>query len=169
MGGTVNPEIVYGFGANARYKNFDFNIFFQGNGRTYRFIGGVAGNFLPGASQGTIGNILTNYNDRWTPENPTQDAFYPRLSYGPNTNNSQNSTWWYRNMSMLRMKDVEIGYTFPQAWVNKAGLSNIRLYVKGSNLLTFSGFDLSDPELDTQTGAKYPIMKSISVGFDINF
>ena len=169
MGGTVNPEIVYGFGANARYKNFDFNIFFQGNGRTYRFIGGVAGNFLPGASQGTIGNILTNYNDRWTPENPTQDAFYPRLSYGPNTNNRQNSTWWYRNMSMLRMKDVEIGYTFPQAWVNKAGLSNIRLYVKGSNLLTFSGFDLWDPELDTQTGAKYPIMKSISVGFDINF
>lgn len=169
MGGTVNPEIVYGFGANARYKNFDLNIFFQGNGRTYRFVGGVAGNFLPGSSQGVMGNILTNYNDRWTPEDPNQNVFYPRLSYGPNTNNSQNSTWWYHNMSMLRMKDVEIGYNIPKTWVNRAGLSNIRIYVKGSNLLTFSKFDLWDPELDTQTGAKYPIMKSVSVGFDVNF
>ena len=52
MGGTVNPEIVYGFGANARYKNFDFNIFFQGNGRTYRFIGGVAWKFPTGSFTG---------------------------------------------------------------------------------------------------------------------
>lgn len=93
MGGTVNPEIVYGFGATARYKQVDFNVFFQGNGKTHRFIGGVASNFLPGSSQGAMGNVLTNYNDRWTPENPSEDVFYPRLSYGANTNNSQNSTW----------------------------------------------------------------------------
>lgn len=169
MGGTVNPEIVYGFGATARYKNIDFNIFFQGNGQTYRFIGGVVSNFLPGASQGSMGNILTNYNDRWTQENPKQDAFYPRLSYGTNANNSQNSTWWLRNMSMLRMKDIEIGYTFPKHWINSVGLANIRLYAKGSNLFTFSSFDLWDPELDTANGAKYPIMKSFSFGLDINF
>lgn len=169
MGGTVNPEIVYGFGATARYKNVDFNVFFQGNGRTYRFVGGVASNFLPGSSQGSIGNILTNYNDRWTEENPTQDAFYPRLSYGANTNNSQNSTWWLRNMSMLRMKDIEIGYTLPKRWINSIGLANIRVYAKGSNLLTFSAFDLWDPELDTANGAKYPIMKSFSFGLDVNF
>ena len=154
MGGTVNPEIVYGFGATARYKQVDFNVFFQGNGKTHRFIGGVASNFLPGSSQGAMGNVLTNYNDRWTPENPSEDVFYPRLSYGANTNNSQNSTWWLRNMSMLRMKDIEVGYT---------------LYAKGSNLLTFSAFDLWDPELDTQNGAKYPIMKSVSFGIDVNF
>ncbi len=169
MGGTVNPEIVYGFGATARYKQVDFNVFFQGNGKTYRFIGGVASNFLPGASQGTMGNILTNYNDRWTSENPNEDAFYPRLSYGVNTNNSQNSTWWLRNMSMLRMKDIEVGYTFPKRWMGKIGLENIRLYAKGSNLLTFSAFDLWDPELDTQNGAKYPIMKSVSFGINVNF
>ena len=98
MGGTVNPEIVYGFGATARYKQVDFNVFFQGNGKTHRFIGGVASNFLPGSSQGAMGNVLTNYNDRWTPENPSEDVFYPRLSYGANTNNSQNSTWWLRNI-----------------------------------------------------------------------
>lgn len=169
MGGTYNPEIIYGFGATARYKNVDFNIFFQGNGRTYKFIGGSATNFLPGSSQGTIGNIFTNYTDRWTKENPSQDVFYPRLSYGLNTNNNQVSTWWLRNMSMLRMKDVEVGYTFPKQWANHLGLANIRLYAKGSNLLTFSGFDLWDPELDTDNGSKYPLMKSYSVGLDVNF
>ena len=169
MGGTVNPEIVYGFGATARYKQVDFNVFFQGNGKTYRFIGGVASNFLPGSSQGAMGNIMTNYNDRWTAENPSEDVFYPRLSYGANTNNSQNSTWWLRNMSMLRMKDIEVGYTLPKRWMSRIGLENIRLYAKGSNLLTFSAFDLWDPELDTQNGAKYPIMKSVSFGIDVNF
>lgn len=169
LGGTVNPEIVYGFGATARYKNVDFNIFFQGNGRTYRFIGGVVSNFLPGSSQGSLGNILTNYTDRWQPDDPRQDAFYPRLSYGANTNNSQNSTWWLRNMGMLRVKDVEIGYALPKHWVNSIGLANIRVYAKGSNLFTFSAFDLWDPELDTQNGAKYPIMKSFSFGLDVNF
>ena len=169
MGGTVNPEIVYGFGATARYKQVDFNVFFQGNGKTYRFIGGVASSFLPGSSQGTLGNIMTNYNDRWTAENPSEDVFYPRLSYGANTNNSQNSTWWLRNMSMLRMKDIEVGYTLPKRWMSRIGLENIRLYAKGSNLLTFSAFDLWDPELDTQNGAKYPIMKSVSFGIDVNF
>lgn len=169
LGGTVNPEIVYGFGATARYKNVDFNIFFQGNGRTYRFIGGVVSNFLPGSSQGSLGNILTNYTDRWQPDDPRQDVFYPRLSYGANTNNSQNSTWWLRNMSMLRVKDVEIGYALPKHWVSSIGLANIRVYAKGSNLFTFSAFDLWDPELDTQNGAKYPIMKSFSFGLDVNF
>lgn len=70
---------------------------------------------------------------------------------------------------MLRMKDIEIGYSFPKHWVTTIGLSNVRLYAKGSNLLTFSAFDLWDPELDTSNGAKYPIMKSFSIGLDVNF
>ena len=116
-----------------------------------------------------MGNIFSNYNDRWTKENPSQDVFYPRLSWGVNANNSQESTWWYRNMSMLRVKDIEVGYSFPKQWVSKIGLANLRLYAKGSNLFTFSQFDLWDPELDTNNGAKYPIMKSFSVGLDVNF
>lgn len=167
IGGAYNPEIVYGFGGNASYKNVDVNIFLQGNGRTWRFIGG--NNFLPGSTMGAMGNVLANYNDRWTPENPSQDVFYPRLSYGSNENNSKNSTWWLRNMSMLRVKDIEVGYRLPKTWIGHIGLSSVRLYLKGSNLLTFSGFDLWDPEVDTSNGAKYPIMKSVSFGLDINF
>lgn len=164
IGGTYDPQIVYGFGANAAYKGFDLNVFFQGNGKTYRFIGGQ--NFLPGSG---LGNILTNYNDRWTVDNPSQDVFYPRLSDGPNNNNSQNSTWWLRNMSLLRMKDVELGYTLPKRLITNIGLSSLRVYLKGTNLLTFSGFKLWDPEVDTSNGAAYPIMKSFAFGLDINF
>lgn len=167
IGGTYDPQIVYGFGANASYKNFDFNVFFQGNGKTWRFIGGS--NFLPGSTMGTMGNILDNYNDRWTVENPVQNAFYPRLSYGPNENNTQNSTWWLRDMSMLRMKDIELGYRIPQRLTNQIGIKNLRVYVKGSNLLTLSHFKLWDPEVDTGNGAKYPVMKSVSFGLDVNF
>lgn len=167
IGGTYDPQIVYGFGANATFKNIDVNVFFQGNGKTYRFIGG--NNFLPGSTMGTMGNILDNYQDRWTPDSPSQDVFYPRLSYGENENNNKNSTWWLRNMSMLRMRDVEVGYRFPKPWMNKIGIRSLRLYLKGSNLLTFSGFKLWDPEVDTGNGMKYPIMKSLSFGLDINF
>lgn len=168
IGGTVDPQLVYGFGLNSTYKNFDINVFFQGNGRTYRILGGSS-YFLPGSGVGTIGNIFANYQDRWTEDNPRQDGFYPRLSYGENLNNSQQSTWWLRNMSMLRLKDVELGYTLPRTFTNKFGLTNLRVYVKGSNLLTFSKFDLWDPEIDTNYGNRYPIMKSFSFGLDINF
>lgn len=167
IGGTYDPQIVYGFGANASYKDFDLNIFFQGNGKTWRFIGGSY--FIPGSTMGTMGNILDNYNDRWTPENPNQKVFYPRLSYGPNENNSQNSTWWLRDMSMLRLKDIELGYRIPQRLTSQIGIKNLRIYVKGANLLTFSNFKLWDPEVDTPNGAKYPVMKSVSFGLDVNF
>lgn len=167
LGGTVDPQIVFGFGGNVSYKNIDVNIFFQGNGRTWRFIGDSG--FLPGSSMGAMYNIYDNYQDRWTPDNPSQDAFYPRLTYGQNENNLKESTWWLRNMSMLRVKDIEVGYRFPKAWMSKIGVRSLRLYLKGSNLLTFSGFKMWDPELDTNNGMKYPIMKSVSFGLDVNF
>nr|WP_245832435.1 SusC/RagA family TonB-linked outer membrane protein [Massilibacteroides vaginae] len=165
--GTTNPQLVYGFGTNISYKNFDLNVFLQGNGKTYRFIGGSG--FMPGSSMGSMFNIFDNYQDRWTPENPNQNAFYPRLTYGQNENNAKNSTWWLRDMSMLRIKDIELGYRFPKTWINDYGVKALRLYLKGSNLFTFSKFDMWDPELDTQNGMKYPIMKSVSVGIDVNF
>ena len=72
-------------------------------------------------------------------------------------------------MSMLRMKDVEVGYNLPKSLLNHVGLSAVRFYVKGTNLLTFSKFDLWDPEVNSSNGAQYPIMKSVSFGLDINF
>ena len=140
LGGTVDPQIVFGFGGNVSYKNIDVNIFFQGNGRTWRFIGGSG--FLPGSSMGAMYNIYDNYQDRWTSDNPSQNVFYPRLTYGQNENNLKESTWWLRNMSMLRVKDIEVGYRFPKAWMSKIGVRSLRLYLKGSKSISF-GLDVN--------------------------
>lgn len=167
IGGTVDPQVVYGFGLSFIYKQLDFSCFFQGLSKTWRIIGGD--NFIPGSANGAMGNILSNVSDRWTVDNTSQDVFWPRLDNTLNENNKQASTRWLQDMSMLRMKDIEMGYSLPGQWVSKAGLSSARLFVRGTNILTFSSFKLWDPELDTGTGSKYPIMKSFSFGFDFNF
>lgn len=166
IGGTQNPEIVYGFGTTVKYRNVDFGVFFQGIGKTYRILGGET--WLPGSSLGA-GNIYSNVDDRWTPENPNQNVFWPRMGDKAVANNEQASTWWLRDMSFIRLKSIELGYNFPHLWMNKLGVRDCRLFVRGTNLLTFSKFKLWDPELNTTDGLMYPQMKSISVGLSINF
>lgn len=167
IGGTEDPQIVYGFGMNGRYKNIDFGFFFQGNGKTYRILGGR--NFISGAANGLMGNIYSNVSDRWMEDNPRQDVFWPRLSNYDHANNNRASTWWLRDMSMLRLKTLEVGYNFPTKWISKAGMKSVRLFASANNMLTFSGFDLWDPELGSNNGFRYPIMKSVAFGLDINF
>lgn len=168
VGGTNDPRWVYGFGGNVAAFGFDFSVFFQGLGDTYRFIGNESSYFIPGSGQGIQGNIFDNYNDRWTPENPSENVFWPRLSYATNYNNNANSTWWKKDMSFLRLKQVEFGYTIPKS-LTKKRMKDFRIYVSGENLLTFSEFKLWDPELDTSNGLKYPSIKSLMLGLDITF
>ncbi len=168
IGGTNDPRCVYGFGGNIGYKGFDFSYFFQGLGDTYRFIGDESAFFIPGSGQGIQGNIFSNYTDRWTEENPSQDVFWPRLSYANNYNNSANSTWWKKDMSFLRLKQIEIGYSFPKS-VRKNAMKMCRIYMNGNNLFTFSKFKLWDPELATANGCNYPTIKSVMIGLDVTF
>lgn len=168
IGGTWDPKIVYGFGANMNYKDWDFAFFFQGNGKTDRIIGRSA-YFLPGSGMGALGNMYENVDSRWTADNPQQNVFYPRLTAGQNENNQQSSTWWLKDMSMLRLKSIEVGYNIPKNAVRKMRLNGFRFYVRGTNLLTFSKFKLWDPEIDSTEGSRYPLVKSLSVGLSVNF
>lgn len=171
IGGTRDPQIIYGFGSTSKYKQLDLSFFFQGVGKTYEIIGQGgedSARFIPGSGTGTLGNIYTNYDDRWTEENPSQDVFWPRLSYGTNTNNSVASTWWKKDMSFIRLKSIELGYSLKKDTAEKIKLGGLRLYVSGNNLFYISKFKLWDPELDTRTGLKYPSTKSILFGLDIN-
>lgn len=168
IGGTVDPRIVYGFGMSVNYKHFDINAFFQGVGDTYRVIGGSS-YFIPGSGQGLEGNVYDNYNDRWTVDNPSQNVFWPRLSESPNQNNYRSSTWWKKNMSFLRCKILELGYSLPKSITDVVKAKRIRLYVSGNNLFVLSKFKLWDPELDSGDGLKYPQMKSVMFGIDVNF
>ena len=169
IGGTVNPELVYGFGANINWRGFDLGIFFQGNGRTYRVIGDGQKNFLPGSTLGAEGNIFKNASDAWTIDNPSQDAFYPRLHMGYNAHNTQTSDWWLKDMSMLRLKNLEIGYSFPSNLIKKAAMEYARVFLRGTNICHFSNFKLWDPELSTNNGLKYPIMSTYSIGLQVRF
>lgn len=171
IGGTRDPQIIYGFGSTSKYKQLDLSFFFQGVGKTYEIIGQGgedSARFIPGSGTGTLGNIYTNYDNRWTEENPSQDVFWPRLSYGTNTNNSVASTWWKKDMSFIRLKSIELGYSLKKDTAEKIKLGGLRLYVSGNNLFYISKFKLWDPELDTRTGLKYPSTKSILFGLDIN-
>lgn len=168
IGGTTDPRIVYGFGGNINFRNWDMSFFFQGSGDIYRIIGG-SDYFIPGSGAGVLGNVYTNYTDCWTEENPSQDVFWPRLSQSTNTNNNRASTFWKKNMSFLRLKTLEIGYSLPKNVVNKISAKSIRLFASGNNLFYISKFKLWDPELATSDGLKYPSMRSLMLGVEVNF
>ena len=124
----------------------------------------------------TRGNVFKGMlDDRWisadisgttATENP--NASYPRLSYGGNSNNQQTSSFWLRDMSYFRLKNLDFGYTLPKSIVNKIHFNTIRFYITGTNLLTWSKFDTWDPESLQTRGEEYPLTKSVTVGVQVN-
>jgi hypothetical protein len=88
---------------------------------------------------------------------------------GYNANNTQASDWWLKDMSMLRLKNLEFGYSFQKRFIQKAAMEYARVFVRGTNLLQFSDFKLWDPELSTNNGLRYPIMSTYSVGLQVRF
>lgn len=169
IGGTLDPRIVYGFGGVVSWKFIDLNFFFQGTGDTYRIIGGQP-YFLPGGGTTTEGNAYAMYiDDRWTDQNQAPYAFWPRLTYGPNQNNYRASTWWKKDMSFLRCKTIEVGFTLPKAWLAPVYAKSCRVFVSGNNLFCLSSFKLWDPEISTSNGLNYPLNRSVMFGLDINF
>ncbi|WP_251029989.1 MULTISPECIES: SusC/RagA family TonB-linked outer membrane protein [unclassified Pedobacter] len=158
------PSTTYGFGFSLTYKSFDFGLFFQGQDNADILI-----NIPSFANSGGLGNMLAVATDRWTPTNPRQDAVYPRLSYGgTNNNNYQSSTWWKRDISFLRLKNADLGYTLKEG-IKSIGVKRLRIYATGYNVFTISKFKLWDPELGTNNGTRYPLTSNYSLGLTANF
>lgn len=179
IGTTTVPSLVYGVGLSLSWKSFDFNVLLQGAGMVDFFL---AGNSVQPFSGGSVGNILeamTNPKDRWisreisgTSATENLDAILPRLSYGSSTgskNNFQQSTFWLRDGRYLRLKNLEFGYNFPRTLAQSLHAVNMRLGFIGQNLMVFSPFKWWDPELSSSDGAKYPLSKTFSFNFTINF
>lgn len=177
IGYTNLPEITYGFGGTAQYKNWDFNIFFQGVARTSFFLNGssIRTPFSSGhperaaINEDIYGNVWMSTN---TPEQ-NANVTYPRLSRGSGgagaSNNSQTSTWWLRDGAFLRLKSIEIGYSLPKSLLQKSFIKSLRFYAAGNNLLQFSPFKLWDPEKGSTDGSGYPLNRMFSIGFNANF
>ncbi len=111
------PQIQYGFAGEINWKKWTFSAFFEGTGKCNYFYGGAGYYPFAFGETGNILSIVADQNNRWTPasfsgttatENP--NARFPRLTYGTNANNNQNSTYWLADASYLRLKNVEISY-----------------------------------------------------------
>lgn len=172
IGYPTIPEISYGFGFSAKYKNLDVNAFFQGVAReSFRISISNTAPFIDSDNDGAIlsqNQLLKVYaDDHWSEENRNLYALWPRLSSAPVTNNNQVSTWFQQNGAFLRLKQVEIGYSFPKI-AKTLNTDAIRLYVSGTNLLTWSKFKLWDVEM-ASNGLGYPIQKVYNLGIYVTF
>ncbi len=165
IGFPTTPEIVYGFGLSSGYDRFDFNIFFQGLARESFWIDSKATSpFIDDQRQ-----LLKVWADNhWSEDNQNIYALWPRLSTSLIDNNNQTSTWFMRNGALLRIKSIEIGYTLPTPLMKRLRLSNARFYLNGTNLFTFSKFNLWDVEMGGN-GLGYPIQRVFNAGVTCSF
>lgn len=166
------PAIVYGFGLNAEYKGFFAGIFFQGTGNTSVNLMAKAANFMPFVNGGRdASSARTEALSRWRVEDPyNQNVLYPRMHGSEFKYNNRPSTWWYRDASFIRLKNVEFGYQFNKNQLKKLAMQNLRIYVQGNNLITWDHVKYWDPELgDANSGAKYPISRSWTIGLEVTF
>lgn len=165
IGHPTSPEIVYGFGISMGYKGFDLSCFFQGLARESFWID--AGKTAPFIDrQGALLDVYAQ--NHWSEENRNSYALWPRLSENKIENNIKPSSWFMQDGSFLRLKSLEVGYSLPREVIRKVRLANVRVYLSGTNLLTFSKFKLWDPEMGGQ-GLGYPIQKVYNIGIQLSF
>lgn len=162
MGYPTVPEIQYGFGLSAGYKNVDFSFFFQGNSRVSFYI--VPEKIAPFVNRRNAPEIVAR--DSWSETNPDVHAFWPRLATYQIDNNTQQSSWWLREGGFIRLKTIELGYNVPLA--KRLGLQTLRVYFMGENIFSISPFKLWDTEMGGN-GLAYPLNRRFNIGAQVNF
>jgi TonB-linked SusC/RagA family outer membrane protein len=165
IGYPRTPEFMFGFGGTLEYKGIDFSAFFSGATNTSVFFEGRS--FYPFDNGMGYFNIFQEYYDnRWIPNADNSHAKYPRVIDGPNVQTNRRSTVWLQDASYLRLKNLEIGYTLPKNWVKAIKLSDLRVFVNGTNLYTWDKINHTiDPESDNW----YPIQRAFNFGLSVNF
>jgi TonB-linked SusC/RagA family outer membrane protein len=168
------PEIVFGISGGVNFKGFEVNFLFQGAARVNQQLTNNAGfAFFNG------GRVTEEWLDRWTPDNP--NARYPKLTTnstattnnyqvpaGPSFGNGGNS-FWIEDASYLRLKNLEVAYTFNMPAIRKAGINSLRVYATGQNLVTFTKLRNVDPENTNVSGWYYPAQAVFNFGVNVQF
>lgn len=177
--GSVYPHFEGGINFDAAWKGFDLSMKW-----TYAFGRTVAltGVYSSSGSEGVMDHTSYTrpfYHDgnspkylaegSWTESNT--DARFPRLSINPTNNNAFSSTWWYENGNYLRLKNLQIGYTLPKKWMDVVGFDSMRVFLEGTNLLTFSGLTKYniDPEMPSVNNGYYPQQMLLGGGLSLQF
>ena len=167
--GNNFPRYEYSLNLNLSIGNLDISIFGQGVGLRNNYYSGTGA--VPFASSDFAASLLKMHKDYWTPSNP--NARFPRLlPSGSGGNNYVASSQWIRDASYFRLKNVNIAYRFPASWFKKTGmpLTGAKIYVSGQNLLTFTkAWDGFDPEINNANAEFYPLMRTMTVGVNVNF
>lgn len=158
----VLPQLTYGISGGLQWKNFDMDFLFQGAARRSLMLSMEAITLFRGGKYNSFAYLM----DAWQPEN--QDAKYPRATIDASFNNSRYSTFWLRDASYLRLKTINIGYTFNWNWLKKNN-RKLRIYVAGANLFTWSPLKEFDPEAENGMGYYYPQMKNFTAGAGFSF
>lgn len=164
IGPPTVPEILYGFGVSVGHKALDLSFFFQGSAKSSFFIQPTW--IEPFRDNRNILKVISdNY---WSKDNPSPNAFWPRLSTTTVSNNIQLSDWWLRKGDFIRLKNLEIGYTLNRKRLQSMKVQNLRIFANGNNLFVLSPFKLWDPEMGSN-GLGYPIQRTYNVGIQLDF
>lgn len=166
LGYTNNPEYVGGLNLGFSWKGFDFSMQWTGAWNTTRLLQETFRE--PMGDTNAKGLLLYQYEQRWTPETAAS-AKLPRATIAHKTNNYADSDLFLVDASYVRLKNIEVGYNFKFPLLTRAGITNCRLYVNGYNLLTFSDFELGDPESRTSSRPAYPLNRVFNIGLKLGF
>ena len=178
VGKSAYPKFQSSLNLNANWKGFDFDLLFQGAlGRTVALTGVYSATGSAGVMDNTSFTKIFYHGgnspvflaeNSWTPEHT--DAEFPRLSLAPiSNNNAYSSSFYYRSGDYLRLKTFQVGYSLPKGTITTWGINNLRLYVEGSNILTFSGLTKYniDPESPGVNNGYYPQQMTFSFGVNL--
>jgi len=159
IGNPSIPRLIGGLNAGLTFKGFDLNLIFNASFGNTSYLGGTV--FHAFQNNGQVGPIALG---RWTPATAAT-ADYPRLSAINNQNNYQFSSFWQRDGSFVKLRSAELGYTFPAKVTNRLKLNSTRFFLNGTNLFSIDNIEFGDPE----SLGGYPVMRTITVGFKIQF
>jgi TonB-linked SusC/RagA family outer membrane protein len=160
----ARPTTNYAATANVAWKGFDLSVMFQGTaGRQTFWITDFNNVNVETAAIIRYAYGPDHWDKAWLWDN--RDGGWPRLGGNGSANRAETS-YWLDNSAYLRLKNVQLGYTMPKAWMNRIGFNNIRIYLTGENLATFTKFRGVDPELG-DVNALYPLLRSYSIGINI--
>ncbi len=161
IGGSSVPALTFGFGFNLEYKGIELSAAFQGRtGTTVNLLSSPL--YQPLVNNGNISRTFLDREIPWTPETADK-ATMPRLTTLPNANNYRNSSFWLRDGSFLKLRDLTVAYTIPKKLTRFA---DMKIYLQGTNLFSIDKIGFADPE---QLAANYPAIRSYWVGVKFNF
>lgn len=163
--GSTKPMVFYGLTAGLNYKGFEFSMVWNGVSNRNVFVNGAGTYEFQSLGLGGSGQAFAHHLDRWTPATAST-ATYPRLTVGNNINNQRASSFWLKNGSYLRLKNVEVAYSLPQRWISFIKLDRARIFVNGSNLLTITPLERVDPEV---VNWDYPNQRVFNFGINLQF